>query len=239
MAHPRIPTFALFAVPLLGGALTFAVASAGEPVEGEDKDLAAFVKELEAQPLHDIAVHPYDARKGPDSAAVRVIVFSDFQCRPYCARGAAIAEDLVATFGDRVQVVFKNYPLHRDCNPGTTTTMHDRACSVALAAQCAGEQGLFWPFHDAIFATEELDEGSIERSARAAGLTIGPWRACLASDRPGERIAAQADQGKAAGVTGTPSWYVNGRKMSGSFAGKVEAVVRYELARAEAATPSP
>jgi len=204
----------------------------------DSKDLSVFVKELEEQPVFDITIHPWDARKGPDDAAVQVMVFSDFQCRPYCARGASIADGLVESYGDRVQIIFKNFPLHSDCNPTTSTTMHDRACSVALAAQCAREQELFWPFHDAIFASEELDEGSIERAARAAGLTIGPWRACLASDRPGEQVATQSQQGKDAGVSGTPTWYVNGRRMSGSFAGKVDAVVRYELAKVDSAAGS-
>jgi len=225
---PRLRRLALALT--VGAALLWGTpGSAAERTPMTAKELAVFVKELEAKPVYELVLHRFDARRGPDDAPVRVVVFSDFQCRPYCARGAVITDELVKTYGDRVQIVFKNYPLHRDCNPGTSTTMHDRACAVALAAQCAHEQDLFWPFHDEIFAADELDENSIGTAARRAGLVMGPWRACLASERPGEQVAAQTEEGKAADLTGTPTWYVNGRKMSGSFAGMVDAVVRYEL----------
>ncbi|MCP4869379.1 MAG: thioredoxin domain-containing protein [Proteobacteria bacterium] len=219
-------------------ALVAVAAHADEPPTPEDKELAAFVKELEELPTYDVEVHPYDARKGPDDAPVRVIVFSDFKCRPYCAGAAAIADGLIEEHGDLIQVVYKNYPLSSDCNPHISRPMHTQACPAALAAQCAGEQDLFWAFHDALYAQETLDTDSIGKAARRAGLKMGPWRVCQQSERPAEQVRAQADQGKAVELVGTPTWIINGRKMAGSFTYKVDRVVRYEVETRAAATPA-
>jgi protein-disulfide isomerase len=203
----------------------------------DSKEMAGFVRDYEALPIVDVPRNTFDAVRGRDFAPVRVVVFSDFQCRPYCKRGADIAEKLRRSYGEYVQIVFKNYPLSSSCNPATSTNMHPYACGAALGAQCALEQGQFWPFHDGVFDTEQLDDGTFERVATEVGLDMTAWRSCLESGRPAEQVATHARQGEAVKVTGTPSWVVNGRKLSGSFASKLDAVVRWELVQAGIALP--
>jgi glutaredoxin len=156
--------------------------------------------------------------RGAPMARVTVIEFSDFEC-PHCAAAHPVLERLVHEQAGDVRVVFKNYPLGG----------HTHARRAARAAVAAQRQGKFWEMHDLLFANQaHLDAPDLERYAEAIGLDMERFRADLASDESEQRVAADRAQGVAAGVTGTPTIFVNGRQYLGPIE-DIGTYVREEL----------
>jgi len=151
---------------------------------------------------------------GPKDAAVHVVEFSDFEC-PYCARAAAPIEDLKKKYGDRVRFSFRHFPL----------SFHPNARPAAEAAQCAEAQDKFWPFHDAVFArSSELGGGGVRAAAEAAGLDLDKLDACLASGEAAKQVDADLALAGEAGVSGTPSFFLDGRPFEGGPSDLAEAI---------------
>jgi protein-disulfide isomerase len=143
---------------------------------------------------------------GDAKAPVEVIEFSDFQC-PYCAKVASVLHALVAKYPGKVKVVFRDFPL----------SFHENARPAAMAATCAHEQGKFWAMHDQLFKNQgQLEMKALKTYARVAGLNGEKFDECLASAKYDAEITKDLKDGEAAGVEGTPSFFVNGRPFSGS-----------------------
>jgi protein-disulfide isomerase len=144
--------------------------------------------------------------KGPTAAPVTIVEFSDFQC-PFCSRITPTLDQVVSKYGDKVRLVFRQFPL----------PMHPNAAKAAEAALCANEQGKFWAMHDAMFKDQAgLAVDALKTKAAAiAGMNAASFNSCLDSGK--ETPAVQADQkaGNKAGVNGTPAMFVNGRFISG------------------------
>ena len=136
-----------------------------------------------------------------------MIEFSDFQC-PYCQRAHATVEQVLSTYGDRIHFVYRHYPV-----PG-----HPAAKPAAEASECAKEQGKFWPFHDRLFANTVEAERCRSQSPRRAPSASTPLRSTPASIRTSTRASStrRCRDGEAAGVNGTPAFYINGRMISGA-----------------------
>jgi protein-disulfide isomerase len=150
---------------------------------------------------------------GVAPAPVEVTEYSDFEC-PFCASFATVQmpvvrEQLIAT--GKLRWRFRDFPL----------PSHKYSRYAALAAQCAGEQGKFWEMHDQLFANHQWAQtGKNPRSlfrdfARAAGVDLDKYDACMDGQRYAGRIDASVQEGEAAGVRGTPSFFVNGRPFEG------------------------
>jgi protein-disulfide isomerase len=156
---------------------------------------------------------------GPKDAAVHVVEFSDFEC-PYCARAAAPIKELKTKYGDRVRFSFRHFPL----------SFHPNARPAAEAAQCAEAQDKFWAFHDAVFArSSELGGGGVRAAAQDAGLDLEKLDACLASGEAAKQVDADLALATEAGVSGTPSFFVDGRPFEGGPAdldGAIEAALQ-------------
>ena len=151
--------------------------------------------------------------EGSDSAPIEVVEYSDFEC-PFCAQFATvqmpvIREQLIAA--GRVRWRYRDFPL-----PG-----HQYSRYAALVAQCAGEQGRFWEMHDQLFfhhqwaLTGKNPRGLFRDFAKAAGLDLAKYDACVDAQRYAGRIQASVEEGTTLGVNATPTFFINGRRYAG------------------------
>jgi protein-disulfide isomerase len=166
---------------------------------------------------------------GPSSAPVTIVEFSDFQC-PFCRAAEPSLKEVRKKYGDRIRLVYMDFPLN----------FHAHAMEAARAARCAGEQNKFWQFHDALFADQKrLDADSLKRTAARLGLDTNKFDACFASDKHTRGIQQDVAEGNALGVSGTPTFFINGRELAGvQPLPKLNEVIDEELARAKAAGSS-
>ncbi len=197
-----------------------------------DRDvvLAAF----RAQPQKEIPVDDLDARIGPADAPVQVVIFSSFQC-PGCRRAAHHAKRLVEHFGDRVCIIYKNFPLSSKCNPKSRSDLQPVACDVAWAAQAAQAQNAFWPYHDGLFASQlSFGDEVLRKVGRSISLDMAKWEA----DRQSPDVQAKVQRDIAVGilleVDETPSIFVNGRRVRPYTEAVLEYLITQELPVKEA-----
>jgi protein-disulfide isomerase len=177
-------------------------------------------------PRATVAIEGDDPALGPAAAPVTLVEFSDFQC-PFCQRVEPTLKRIRETYGDRVRIVWKDFPL---------TSIHPQAFKAAEAAQCAKEQGKFWEYHDRLFANQQaLQVDALKLHATALGLDATKFNACLDSAKYAERVQAQMTAGAGLGVNSTPAVFVNGRLLSGAQPYETfAAVIEEELQRAGA-----
>jgi protein-disulfide isomerase len=144
--------------------------------------------------------------RGPAKAPIEVIEFSDFQC-PFCMRAHPTIEQVLSTYGDRVRLVYRHYPLPN----------HPNARPAAEASACAAEQGKFWPYYDRLFANQSrLQDVDLKRHAADLGLDTGKFNACVDTHKFQALVNADVHAGEEAGVNGTPAFFINGRMLSGA-----------------------
>lgn len=160
-----------------------------------------------SRPVFDVPVKdaPF---KGPADAKVTIVEYSDFQC-PFCSKAAATVAEVEKKYGSKVKIVFKNYPL----------PFHSQAKMAANAALCAKEQDpkLFWKMHDAMFADQtKLDKDSLLASAKKIGLKEADFKSCLETDKYKMAIENDMGDGQKLGIKSTPTFFINGKLVSGA-----------------------
>ena len=144
--------------------------------------------------------------KGPASAPIEMIEFSDFQC-PFCLRANPTVTQVLNTYGDRIHFIYRHFPLPN----------HPNARPAAEAASCAAEQGKFWPYHDRLFANPgKLSDADLKQDAADLGLDGAKFNACVDSHKFKSQVDADVQAGSEAGVNGTPAFFINGRAVSGA-----------------------
>lgn len=147
-----------------------------------------------------------DPVRGRRDAPVQVVLFSEFEC-PFCARVEPLLDRVHSQYGDRVAIVFRDFPL----------PSHAQAMQAAEAAGCAGRQGKFWEYHKLLFANQaDLSADGLRRRAEDLELDVQAFGACLASGEMRAEIRADVADGERAGVAGTPALFVNGRFFGGT-----------------------
>ena len=163
--------------------------------------------------------------KGPADAWVTILEVSDFQC-PFCKRVGPTLKQIEEKYGDDVRIVFKYNPL----------SFHNRAKPAARAAECAHEQGKFWPMHDKLFENQgQLEDAQLESYAGAVGLDVKKWKSCYASNKYDARIEADQKQAVTLGARGTPAFFINGRYLGGAQPfSSFQALIDEELKKAKA-----
>lgn len=137
---------------------------------------------------------------GGSTARVGILAFSDFEC-PFCAKAAReTLRSLQATYGEaKLRIVFKHFPLAK----------HLHAKAAAAAAVCAGRQGKFWEMHDLLFAGQErIGEGDLVSRAEELNLDVHRFTACRDAPETAKVIEADLAEGKALGVSSTPTFFV-------------------------------
>lgn len=147
-----------------------------------------------------------DPSVGPASAPVTIVEFSDFQC-PYCKLSVPLMKEILAKYPDKVKVVYRDYP-----GPN-----HPHAQQAAEAAQCAGDQGKFWEYHDSLFDRQAPGTGwNFTELAKEIGLNQDAFATCLNTGRYREEVAKDLHDGFKLGVTSTPTFFINGRPLVGA-----------------------
>jgi protein-disulfide isomerase len=151
---------------------------------------------------------------GSPDAPVTIIEFSDFQC-PFCAAFFSetlptIKTDYIDT--EKVRMVYRDFPL---------SNIHPHAEEAAEAANCASEQGKFWEYHDLLFQNQQIwasGNTTVELRGYASnlGLDETAFDQCLSSGRYADEVSKDLMDGQTAGVTGTPTFFINGLKVVGA-----------------------
>ncbi len=154
--------------------------------------------------------------KGPAAAPVTIVEYSDFACS-HCARARRDLERLIADRPGEVRLVFRHFPLDTSCNPTLRHSVHPTACEAAMAAECAGELGKFWEFHDYLFDNSQQQAHDYPQAAAALGLDQARFQSCLASGRSRETVARDVAAAASVGVESTPTLFINGRTVRGAL----------------------
>jgi Na+/H+ antiporter NhaA len=163
-----------------------------------------------AEPIVDLSepVDPdRDHVRGPAEAPVTVVEYGDFEC-PYCGRAEPVVRELLSDFGD-VQYVWRHLPL---------TDVHPRARAAAEASEAAAEQGRFWEMHDKLLAHQDaLRPDDLMRYADELGLDPERFVEDMRTHTGAGRIEEDVDSADLSGVSGTPTFFINGRRHYGAY----------------------
>jgi len=144
--------------------------------------------------------------KGNPDAKILVVEYSDFQC-PACGAAYSPVKNIVNEFQDEIRFEYRHFPL----------SYHIFAFKAAVAAEAAGDQGKFWEYHNKLYENQEhLLKEDLIRYAEELDLDMEKFKAVLESNEKDELIIADSQQGRELGVGGTPSFFVNGKKVSAS-----------------------
>jgi Na+/H+ antiporter NhaA len=148
-----------------------------------------------------------DHYRGPREAPVTIVEYGDFEC-PYCGRAEPIVRDLLREFGD-VRYVWRHLPL---------TDVHSHAQLAAEAAEAAADQGAFWEMHDLLLRHQDaLRTNDLLDYAAQLGLDVDRFAAFLQEHSGAMRVSDDVDTADLSGVTGTPTFFINGRRHYGAY----------------------
>jgi Na+/H+ antiporter NhaA len=163
-----------------------------------------------AEPLVDLYIDVDPERdhvRGPLEAPVTLVEYGDFEC-PYCGRAEPVIRELLRDFGD-VRYVWRHLPL---------SDVHPRARLAAEAAEAASDQGAFWEMHDLLLDHQGLlGPGDLVRYAEELGLDVERFTNQLQDHGGAARVAEDVDSADLSGVSGTPTFFINGRRHYGAY----------------------
>jgi protein-disulfide isomerase len=161
---------------------------------------------LEPPELPRVEVEAKGPTRGPATAPVTIVEFSDFQC-PFCGREFPVIEKLMKEYDGKVKLVFRHFPLD----------FHPFAEKAAEAGACADDQGKFWALHDKMFSNQQkLAVDDLKGYAKEAGLDMAKFDKCLDSGEKKAQVDADQKAGAEAGVQGTPAFFINGIFVNGA-----------------------
>jgi len=206
-------------IPVAKGVTAIDISPQGEFLYLIDQDAAAFTAiAIDFVIAIDTAGSPV---KGDAAAPVSIVLFTDFQC-PYCIKLNPLLDQIYEKNKGKVKIIFKNMPLQ----------FHQMAEPAALAALAAGEQGKFWEFHDKIFAAPQLNPAVMTKIAQDLGLDMTRFESDRTSPMLRQKLGKDMSDAQKAGVTGTPTIYINGRKLKQRSPEGFQAMIDEELAKA-------
>lgn len=159
--------------------------------------------------------------KGSRDPKLDVMEFADLEC-PACRREATVLRELMKKYPGVVRVAFRHYPLDNACNGFMSRPLHKHACDASLAAECAGQQGEFWAYHDKLFTPwgkpkPDLTREGLARSAEVVGLNMDEFTTCMERGAGMAKIQADLRAGASIGIRSTPTLVINGRRISQSL----------------------
>ncbi len=175
------------------------------------------------EPLrHEVPIPASAPSLGPEDAPVTIVQFTDYQC-PYCRQAHPTVDRLRQEYEGRLRLVFRDFPLD----------FHERAFAASKAVRCAAEQGRFWSYHSGLFETpSDYSDEDFQKRAVALGIEQEAFDSCRASPRHDGSIESAMADGQKLGVTGTPTFFVNGQMLVGSPSlERFRRIINAELAR--------
>jgi protein-disulfide isomerase len=185
----------------------------------------------QAEPILDLYIDVDPERdhiRGPMGAPVTLVEYGDFEC-PYCGQAEPVVRELLAGHGD-VRYVWRHLPLN---------DVHTNAQLAAEAAEAASDQGAFWEMHDVLLSHQDaLRPRDLVRYAERLGLDVDRFRDDLREHAGAGRVADDVDSADLSGVSGTPTFFVNGRRHHGAYdIETLTSAVKAARIRATVATP--
>ena len=142
--------------------------------------------------------------KGPKDAKVTILEFSDYQC-PFCSQASNLVEEVLKVYPKDVNLVYKQFPL---------TSIHPNALPASKAALAAGKQGKYWEMHDLLFKNQrELGPDKYKEYAKQVGLDMARFEKDMEAPDIQEQITRETNEARSADVTGTPTIFVNGKRV--------------------------
>jgi Na+/H+ antiporter NhaA len=163
-----------------------------------------------AEQIVDLAV-PVDPERdhirGPEDAAVTLLEYGDLEC-PYCGQAEVVIRELLADFGE-VRYVWRHLPLN---------DVHPQAQIAAEATEAAAAQGKFWEMHDSLLSHQDrLKVMDLVDDARELGLDVDRFREDIRKRKGSGRIAEDVESADLSGVSGTPTFFINGHRHQGAY----------------------
>jgi len=203
------------------------IADASAEHASEGAGAVAGVHEDDAPERFKVPVTAAQPQKGPSDAPVTIVEFSDFEC-PFCGRVGPTLAQLEKDYGKKVRIVWRNQPLpfHQNAGP---------AAQAAMEAFEQGKSAKFWAMHDKLFENRTaLSRPDLEKYAQEIGLNVTAFKAALDSKKHEKSISADQALAGEVGARGTPSFFINGRKLAGAQpVEKFKEIIDDELKRAD------
>jgi protein-disulfide isomerase len=175
--------------------------------------------QIDPNKVYDLPVGN-SAVRGPKTAKVTITEFADYQC-PFCAQSAPLVEEVMKAYPNDVNFVYKQFPL---------TSIHPNALPAAKATVAAGKQGKFWEMHDRVFkGSREISPEKLKEWAKEVGLDVAKWEADFNSPEVQAEIDKDTATGRTADVQGTPTFFVNGKRVMNRSVDGFKAMIDSEL----------
>lgn len=177
-----------------------------------DYDLERFGGEVSGKKGINFGPQKYDLATNDDpglgnlAAKVTIVEFGDFEC-PYCRRAFPVVRSLMNQYQEEARFIYRDFPL---------SDIHPVAQLAAQGGYCAERQNKFWAYHDNLFLNQDLlSRDYLFMAAAQAGLDVDQFSSCLESEEAQKEVRDDFSDGLAAGVQGTPTWFINGQRVAG------------------------
>jgi protein-disulfide isomerase/uncharacterized membrane protein len=206
------------------------------------RQIAAYIADYYRQPKENIQFPGTGMVVGNHDAKLTIVVFTDFLCS-FCDRFYQVEETLLSKYGRKIKIVYYNYPLDRTCNPALSRTVYRNSCIAARALLAASEAGILAPYmkkHFSLYhkiahsygARTPLEVLDLMDAGDRNGIEPGNFRKMMDSPKTAQLLDADIRLADKLGVNGTPTVYINNRKIDGYRPAEVlEAIINLELGR--------
>jgi protein-disulfide isomerase/uncharacterized membrane protein len=229
---PKIRTHVIiiavvYGIAWLGIAVYQTKGMAGFKKVDADKEVRNFY----AQSAYPIEVSPHWAVWGNPDAKVKLIEFSEFQC-PFCRRASFTVKPFLQQFRKDVALYFVNFPLDNACNPLLDRPMHPDSCYFAKAAICANRMGNFWDYQEALFLNQKglNRKKALDIAQDKFGWDRTAFQQCISSEETEAELKAEIQAGLELKISGTPSFYLDGRHIRNWVNKKfIQTIVKEEI----------
>ncbi len=185
-----------------------------------ESDLQMVYNRFMAEPKVDIPIGPDDSVLGPAAAPHTAVVFADFQCE-YCRAVSRAMKSKVDDNPGHLRLVFKHFPMNKDCNQYVTGKTHVAACAAAVTAEAARKVGgdeAFWKMHDELFSHQASFARKpwdfLKEACGRIGIDDEQVRKNIATRSAWSRVNVHTAEAHAIGVNSTPAVYLDGRRLN-------------------------